>query len=446
MADGRVSPSALRSLSRRSAAAVREAVAAAALTNERALCVARVVFFAAVLIRFFAVGEVGTAARVITVAPLAGGIVFSLAVLWLARRPPTGEALWLASVTVDAVAVFCSLLPNALWPTVQYPGVLSAPDTAAVLLATTAAGLRLSPRAAVLGTALHCGGVVVLVMVDRWISGDRYATGVAMVSLYLLWIAGFGMVATILAWASRRLATRGATMAVQAERARQGLFSVLGDHHDLRSLLTSAVVRAEAIAQQPSEPSEDPPTNGMRKTAAQLNEDLALIRQVVDEVKTRALGSLEKPCENAGVPLAPAIERALDRSRSRFADVSFEHETQDGKAVAAVAGGEVALLRLLDNLLANAAEGDGHRHATTVAVRVTPTPEARQVRLDVEDDGPGLPSTPPSDDEPPQSTKRGGTGVGLAVVRGIAEASGGSLSVTNRPGGGVCARVSLPAA
>lgn len=40
----------------------------------------------------------------------------------------------------------------------------------------------------------------------------------------------------------------------------------------------------------------------------------------------------------------------------------------------------------------------------------------------------------------------GGTGLGLTIARSVAEAHGGSLSLSNRPEGGIEARLTLPRA
>ena len=44
------------------------------------------------------------------------------------------------------------------------------------------------------------------------------------------------------------------------------------------------------------------------------------------------------------------------------------------------------------------------------------------------------------------STKRAGSGLGLALTREIAEAHGGRIALANRPDGGLCVTLFLPAA
>jgi signal transduction histidine kinase len=67
-----------------------------------------------------------------------------------------------------------------------------------------------------------------------------------------------------------------------------------------------------------------------------------------------------------------------------------------------------------------------------------------QVRVDVEDDGPGV-SNPANLFVPFFTTKPGGSGIGLVLCRQIAEAHGGMVTLENRhPGPGCRAELVLP--
>jgi hypothetical protein len=60
--------------------------------------------------------------------------------------------------------------------------------------------------------------------------------------------------------------------------------------------------------------------------------------------------------------------------------------------------------------------------------------EPRHVWLEVEDDGPGLPSGDPPVFDAFYSTKPDGTGLGLAIVHRIVTDHSGSIEVESRPG------------
>jgi len=62
-----------------------------------------------------------------------------------------------------------------------------------------------------------------------------------------------------------------------------------------------------------------------------------------------------------------------------------------------------------------------------------------RVRLEIADRGPGLPALAGSSDTPRR-------GLGLEIARSLGNASGGEVTLANRPGGGAIARVDLPAA
>ena len=173
-----------------------------------------------------------------------------------------------------------------------------------------------------------------------------------------------------------------------------------------------------------------------RGTYEQLDKVFTTIAERAKHLEQFILGYARFAKLPAPRPEAVAWRELVERLRGQ---VAFELDGALPDAPGRFDPGQ--LEQALVNLLANAHESGST--AAEVHLRVRKLPNA--VEVDVTDRGAGMTEAVLSNALLPfYSTKRGGTGLGLALVREIAEAHGGRVALANRDGGGLAVTITIP--
>jgi PAS domain S-box-containing protein len=137
------------------------------------------------------------------------------------------------------------------------------------------------------------------------------------------------------------------------------------------------------------------------------------------------------------VALARSVTAAYQVAPPPGVDIRFESSTPTAPA----RFDERLLSRALRNLLENAVRAS--RDHGEVSVRVDT--DNGSIAIDVSDRGPGVRAEDMSRIfEPYFSTYDAGTGLGLPIARRIVEVHGGSITASNRFGGGLAVHITLP--
>lgn len=149
------------------------------------------------------------------------------------------------------------------------------------------------------------------------------------------------------------------------------------------------------------------------------------------------LESLEEPPTFEATDLSAVLKREAESLRNLPEDVDVEASIPESAFVRA----DDLLPRLFSNLLANAVE---HNDSPTPRVRVTVETGPETVRVRIEDDGPGIPEGKLEGLFERGIAGNGDHGIGLYLVRRLADRYDGTVEVTATGPEGTVLTVELP--
>ncbi len=207
--------------------------------------------------------------------------------------------------------------------------------------------------------------------------------------------------------------------------------------HDLKAPLASVLLGSTVAATYPTE---------SHRALEKIQRTSRLMSEMIDALLAVARVEPAQPSAPATV-VATVLDVLVDEVRpvAEAAHASFFVEPYPATATVACSPGVLA--SILSNILHNAVKYIGGA-AGERAVLVRVAARGDYTRVEIEDTGPGLPSTLESHvfERYVRGAESTGLGLGLATVKRLVEGAGGRLGVVSHPGKGSCFWVELPRA
>ncbi len=226
----------------------------------------------------------------------------------------------------------------------------------------------------------------------------------------------------------------------EVERLKEEFFSHIS--HDLRNPLAAIRLSAESLQERAHAAGDPKQARFAYVIDASAARMMAMINQILDFTRLRAR---TVPLDRRPTDLLNVVTRALDELRPLSEEKGIRVDLAAEGHDFTVLGDEGSLVRVVVNLLGNAL----HFTPSAGAVRARLAEHPDRIELDLEDAGVGIPADAlPWIFEPYRQAHgpRQGTGLGLAVVKGLVEAHGGTVAVRSEVGKGSCFTVTIPRA
>jgi len=211
--------------------------------------------------------------------------------------------------------------------------------------------------------------------------------------------------------------------------------------HDLRTPLSTIIAGAESLLEEDVKWTED----DRREFAQSIYTEARRLNRIVGNILDLSRIEAGSLCpQKEWHDLAALVDDAVGRLRLLLAAHPVAVDVPEN--LPPVELDYVQIDQVLSNLLENAARHTPEGTPITVSARL----EKEEVRVEVRDEGPGIPPEvlprlfrPFSRVEMP-GARPASVGLGLAIARGLVEAHGGRIWVQSRPGRGACFTFTLP--
>ena len=226
----------------------------------------------------------------------------------------------------------------------------------------------------------------------------------------------------------------------EIDRLKEDFFSQIS--HDLRNPLASIRLAAETLHERARAAGDAKQARFAYLIDASAARMLTMVNQILDFTRLR---TNVMPLDRKPVDVLKTVVRAMDEMRPIAEEkrVRVDMAAEGGEFTALAEEG--SLVRVVVNLLGNAIAFTPAGGSITLRLAEA----GARLELQVRDTGVGIPPEALSWIFEPYRQAHGprqGTGLGLAVVKGLVEAHGGVVRVESEPGRGSCFTVTIPRA